>query len=113
VKICVASSGIVVASEVRWARSIRERAKGLLGEAAMPQGAVMVFDRAHQIHTFGMHFALDVVFCDSEWKVLHVVRSMAPARLTRIVWRARYVLELGAGSLPAAVRKGESLAVIP
>jgi uncharacterized membrane protein (UPF0127 family) len=53
-----------------------------------------------------------VVFCDSEWKVLHVVRSMAPWRVTRIVWRARYVLELGAGSLPDSVRTGESLALV-
>jgi uncharacterized membrane protein (UPF0127 family) len=112
VKICLVSSGIVVASEARWARSFRERAKGLLGESAMPEGAAMVFDRAHQIHTFGMQFALDVVFCDSEWKVLHVVRSMAPWRVTRIVWRARYVLELGAGSLPDSVRTGESLALV-
>jgi uncharacterized membrane protein (UPF0127 family) len=92
---------------------MRERGKGLLGESAMPEGAAMVFDRARQIHTFGMQFALDVVFCDSQWKVLHVVRSMAPARVTRIVWRSRYVLELGAGSLPAALRRGESLVLTP
>jgi uncharacterized membrane protein (UPF0127 family) len=113
VKICVASSEIVVASEVRWARSALDRARGLMGQSVMPPGTAMVFEPARQIHTFGMKFPLDVVFCDAKWKVLLVVRSMAPMRVTRIVWRARYVLELSAGSLPAALDAGESLVLMP
>jgi uncharacterized membrane protein (UPF0127 family) len=113
VKICVASSEIVVASEVIWARSALDRARGLMGKSVMPPGTAMVFEPARQIHTFGMRFPLDVVFCDATWKVLHVVRSMAPARMTRVVWRARYVLELRADSLPDAVQVGESLVLMP
>jgi uncharacterized membrane protein (UPF0127 family) len=84
-----------------------------MGQSAMPPGTAMVFEPARQIHTFGMKFPLDVVFCDRTWKVLHVVRSMAPARLTRVVWGARYALELRAGSLPAAVDVGKSLVLVP
>ncbi|MDP9233235.1 MAG: DUF192 domain-containing protein, partial [Actinomycetota bacterium] len=113
VKICVSSSEIVVASEVRWARSALGRARGLMGQSAMPPGTAMVFEPARQIHTFGMKFPLDVVFCDRTWKVLHVVRSMAPARMTRVVWRARYVLELRGDSLPAGVDVGQSLVMMP
>jgi uncharacterized protein len=112
-KICVASSEIVVASDVRWARSVLARARGLMGQSVMPPGTAMVFEPARQIHTLGMKFPLDVVFCDRAWKVLHVVRSMAPARMTRVVWRARYVLELRGGTLPAAVDVGSSLVLMP
>jgi uncharacterized membrane protein (UPF0127 family) len=56
-----------------------------------------------------MRFPLDVVFCDRGWTVLHIVRSMAPARMSRLVWRSRYVLELAGGSLPSDVQVGQSL----
>ena len=112
-EIRVASSGTVVALDVRWARSTADRARGLIGETSMSEGAAMVFEPAHQIHTFGMKIPLDVVFCDRNWKVLHVVRSMKPRRITKIVWRARFGVELAAGSLPEEVNAGESLLLAP
>jgi uncharacterized membrane protein (UPF0127 family) len=81
----------------------------LIGVAEMDKGVGMVFEPARQIHTFGMRFPLDVVFCDRGWTVLHIVRSMAPARMSRLVWRSRYVLELTGGSLPSDVQVGQSL----
>jgi uncharacterized membrane protein (UPF0127 family) len=44
-----------------------------------------------------MRYPLDVIFCDGEWTVVHVVRAMPPARMTRWVRRARYAVELPAG----------------
>jgi uncharacterized protein len=102
-----------VASDVRWARSASERARGLIGVNRLAPGAAMVFEPARQIHTFGMRFPLDVVFCDRSWKVLHVVRSMPPRRVTRPVWRARVAVELAAGSLPPEVTVGETLTMLP
>ena len=109
----MASSGTVVASDVKWARSFTDRTKGLLGLDALEQGSALVFEPARQIHTFGMRFPLDVVFCDSHWKVLHVVRNMSPTRMTRPVVRSHFALELAGGSLPEDVRKGETLRVTP
>lgn len=108
-QIMVASSGTIVASEVRWASSAWERARGLIGVGEMDTGVAMIFEPARQIHTFGMRFPLDVVFCDGQWTVLHIVRSMAPARMSRWVWRSRYVLELMGGTLPTDVQVGQSL----
>ena len=112
-QIIVASTGTIVASEVKWAKSFRDRTKGLMGSGGMEEGVAMVFEPASQIHTFGMRFPLDVVFCDRDWHVLHIVRCMAPARMTRWVWHSRFVLELGGGTLPADVKVGDSLKLIP
>jgi uncharacterized membrane protein (UPF0127 family) len=112
-EIRVASSGAAVASDVRWARSTVDRARGLIGETSMSPGAAMVFEPAHQIHTFGMKIPLDIVFCDAKWKVLHVVRTMPPRRITKIVWRARFGVELAAGSLPDELNEGQTLLVVP
>jgi uncharacterized membrane protein (UPF0127 family) len=60
-----------------------------------------------------MSFPLDVLFCDREWKVVHVVRSMPRRRVTRFVWRARFAVEMAAGALPASVRAGDRLKLLP
>jgi uncharacterized protein len=111
-QIIVPSSGRVIASDVKWARSFRDRTTGLIGVNEVPAGFGMVFEPAHQIHTFGMRVALDVVFCDRRWAVVHVVRHMAPRRITRPVWRSRFVVELAAGSLPAEVTVGQRLKLV-
>jgi uncharacterized membrane protein (UPF0127 family) len=113
VKITVVSSGAVVATDVRWASSFVDRTRGLLGEDRLEAGSALVFEPARQIHTFGMRFPLDVVFCDAAWKVLHVVRNMPPTRMTRPVMRSHFALELAGGSLSGDVRRGETLKLTP
>jgi len=44
-----------------------------------------------------MRFAIDVVFIDRKWRVVHLRRAMVPNRLTGIHWKARCVLELPVG----------------
>ncbi|MDP9226556.1 MAG: DUF192 domain-containing protein [Actinomycetota bacterium] len=112
-RISIASSNVIVASELKWARSMFSKARGLIGTPVMSPGAALVIEQAKQVHTFGMTFPLDVVFCDPEWLVLHIVRSMAPGRMTRLVWRARFVIELPGGSLPSELQTGESLRLDP
>lgn len=84
---------------MRWARTARERARGLLGEPALGPGEALVIERARQVHTFGMRYTIDVCFCDRGWKVLHVVSLLRPRRLTRLMIRARFAVEAPAGSL--------------
>jgi uncharacterized membrane protein (UPF0127 family) len=83
----------------------------LLGSAPLRRGHGLVIDRAFQVHTVGMDFPIDVVFCDKQWVVRHVVRKMRPGRFTKLVWRARYALELPAGAVPPELRPGDSLIV--
>ena len=68
----------------------------------------MLFERARQVHTFGMRFTLDVIFCDDDWRVVHVVHELRPWRVTRFVHDARYVIELPAGAA-AGLTAGEVL----
>ena len=106
----VKSSGHFLARDVRWARSWRERARGLVG-SVLRSGDALVLEPAKQVHTFRLHHPIDVVFCDRRWVVRHVVRSMAPRRVTRIVSAAQYAIELAAGSVPTEVSPGDVLVV--
>ena len=65
---------------------------------------------AKQVHTFGMDRPIDVAFCDKEWNVLHVARSMPPNRLGRVVLKAHYAIEAHSGAL-RSIDRGDALSL--
>ncbi len=105
--VVIAATGEVIAHRVRWARSLRDRLRGLIGVVHMQPGDALIIQPARQVHTFGMKVSIDVVFCDIDGEVRHVVRRMRPGRITRWVASASFAIELAGGSLPAAVEPGE------
>jgi uncharacterized membrane protein (UPF0127 family) len=107
----VADTRTVLAERARWARSRSARRRGLVGRPCPALGEALVIDPARQVHTLGMRYAIDVVFCDERWIVVHVVRGLRPWRVTRWVRRARYAVELGAGGAGPDVRGGSRIAV--
>lgn len=70
-----------------------------------------MIERARQVHTFGMRYALDVCFCDRAWRVLHVVHGMRARRITRWVRGGFFALEMRAGELEG-VRRGDQLSLV-
>ncbi|MBA3431339.1 MAG: DUF192 domain-containing protein [Actinobacteria bacterium] len=97
--------GVVLATRVRRARTLRERTRGLVGAPELVPGECLWIERpAHSlpgdaVHTFGMRYAVDVLFCDRDGGVRHVIHGLRPGRVSRFVPGARYVLELPAGTL--------------
>lgn len=87
--------GRVLAS-IEVAESLRSRTKGLLGRDGL-DGAILLAP-ARSVHTVGMRFPLDVAFLDADRRVVHVA-TLRPNRLSRVVWKARSVIEAEAGSL--------------
>ncbi len=84
---------VVLGREVCVAIGIRAR---LLGLSHLPReqvGPGLLIPRCSSIHTFGMHFALDLVFLDREGRVRSVRRRVPPRRLA-CDRRAHSVLEL-------------------
>jgi uncharacterized protein len=110
VRISVAQTGAVLAERARWARTGKERRRGLLGLDSFPPGEALIIEKAPQVHTLGMAFPIDVVFADRSWKVRHVIRSMRPGRLSRFV-RARYAVELPAGTVDESLTRGSQLVI--
>jgi hypothetical protein len=87
---------VVAPAEIARTRATRRR--GLIGRGRV-DGA-LVLAPCRQVHTFGMRFPLDVVWCDRRGKVLRMA-TLAPARLSRPVLRARFVIEAAAGRADA------------
>jgi uncharacterized membrane protein (UPF0127 family) len=84
-----------VLASLEVASTLRERTRGLLGRDGV-DGALLLRP-ARSVHTAGMRFSIDVAFLDREFVVLRVQR-MRPWRVSRLVWRARSVLEAEAGA---------------
>lgn len=94
----VRRTGAVLAAKERWASSVADRIKGLRAGPPLEPGEALVIPRARQVHTFGMQFPIDVIFCDGSWNVRHIVRMLQPGRLTKWVWGGYYAIELPAGA---------------
>ena len=78
------------------ARTRRRRLLGLALRRAPPEGWALLLPRCRSVHTFGMRFAIDVVFLDAGGRVVRVVTGVRPGRVVTCR-RAAAVLELRAG----------------
>jgi uncharacterized membrane protein (UPF0127 family) len=46
------------------------------------------------IHTVGLMFAIDVIYLDSQLRVVHLIENVGPIRITAIRFQSESVLEL-------------------
>jgi len=83
-----------VGKRVEVADSSMRRLIGLLSRSSLPPGGGLLLFPSNSIHTFGMRFAIDVVFLDRELRVLGLCKAVAPYRVIWPRWKAQTVLEL-------------------
>jgi uncharacterized protein len=81
--------------DIRCAATHRARLLGLAGLRSLPPGTGLLLPRTRSIHTFGMRFALDLIWLDRDGRVIRVDRSVPPGRV-RGCRAARAVVELPA-----------------
>ena len=89
----VRDGDVLAAAEV--ASSAHDRRRGLLGRESF--AGALVLRPCRNVHTARMRFPIDVAFCDVNGLVLRTC-SLAPARVSPVVWRAAFALEAGAGA---------------
>lgn len=90
---------------VREARGLRARTLGLAGLRTLDPTVALHIPRCRSVHTFGMRFALDLVWLDATGAVVRVNRDVRPGRM-RSCRRARSVVELAAGAANAFLATG-------
>jgi uncharacterized membrane protein (UPF0127 family) len=86
----------MVDMEIVPARGFRARLVGLAFRSVLAEGVALHLPRCRSVHTFGMRFALDLVWLDAAGEVVRVDRGVPPCRV-RSCRAARSVLELRAG----------------
>jgi uncharacterized membrane protein (UPF0127 family) len=103
------TAGTLVCERCHLATNFATRLRGLMGRDGLAPGEGMLFRPGGSIHTFFMRFALDVVFCDRELRVLGVARDVRPWRMAGRKG-AKVVVELAAGTAPD-LQPGDRLVV--
>jgi uncharacterized membrane protein (UPF0127 family) len=88
------------------AATFAARGLGLAFLGSIPAGTALHLDPCRSVHTFGMRFALDLIWLGPEGEVVATERNVPPRRI-RSCRAARSVLEMSAGD---ADRFLESLA---
>lgn len=82
------------------ARTRRARGRGLARMEAMPADLGLELAPCRSVHTFGMRFALDLIWLDAAGRVVRVDVDVPPRRL-RTCLRARSVVETLGGASSA------------
>jgi uncharacterized membrane protein (UPF0127 family) len=82
--------------ELRHAHAFGERRRGLAGLDLLPPDVGLRIHRCNSVHTFGMRFALDLVWLARDGRVLRLDTAV-PRRRQRLCVRARSVVEVAAG----------------
>lgn len=76
-----------------------KRAIGLMGKPGLEAGCGLLIPQCGSIHTCFMRFPIDVIFLDSNNRVVKVIQGVKPWRLAWGGRQARSVLEVQSGWL--------------
>ena len=93
------SRGAVVAERLRTAHTHWTRLRGLLGTPTLPAGEGLWLKPCQQVHMFGMRYPVDVAFLDDEYRIVGLVPSLLPWRVSPKLRQATSVVEVPAGTL--------------
>lgn len=82
--------------EVSITETARERMRGLLGRDTLASDQALLLKHCGSVHTFGMRFAIDVLFLDRHQRIVAVHHNVSRRRML-FSFRANQTLELPAG----------------
>lgn len=83
--------------QVHVCESRYERGRGLLLRRQPDAATAWLLPDCSAVHTIGMHYRLDLLFCDGRGRILRIDERVAPCRIAR-ERRACQVWELRAGA---------------
>ncbi len=112
-KIINKTRGITLAENAIVAKTPLKRMVGLLSRRQFEQGEALIIKPCNSIHTFFMHFAIDVIFVDSNNRITRTIRNMRPFRISGIYLNALFSIELPARTLEkTSTQTGDYIAII-
>lgn len=112
-KAVIRNSGVKLVGNLMVADSIFARMKGLLGRDFLAAGDGIWLMPCNSVHTFGMRFAIDVVFLNRSNQVISVIHNLQPNRLTKVYFKAATVIEIPAHTAAdSGLSKGDFIDIL-
>ena len=101
-------TGQVIAANPAAAVDSATRRTGLLKHDSMPDGFALIIAPCNAVHTFGMRFAIDLLFVSRDGTVLKICHAV-PRRRIALSWRAFATIELAAGVVDGTTHVGDQV----
>lgn len=101
----------VILENAKIADCFASRFLGLMGKKDLPEEEGLIIKPCNSVHCFFMRFPIDVIFVDSDDRVVHIMPAMKPGRISPIVRRATYVIESNAHTLSEKLRIGDEITI--
>ncbi|RZT21089.1 DUF192 domain-containing protein [Fictibacillus sp. BK138] len=98
-------TGELLAREVRPAYRFSKRLKGLMFTKELSTESAMHIKPCHSIHTFFMNYAIDVLYLDSEKRIVAMDEDLPPKRFGKLYKHAASVIELPSGTIAKSQTK--------
>lgn len=95
----------VLGEAIEVAETAAQRVKGLLGRDALADGQGLLFKHCSSMHTFFMHFPIDLIYTDRRGKVLKLAAGVRPFKLVAAPLRSFYAVELPQGAIFQSMSK--------
>ena len=109
-KIINATKQTLIADKATPTKTPIKRLIGLIGRREFKPDEALVIRPCSSIHTFFMHFAIDVLFVDKHNRVIVAIKRLKPWRLSGIYFFSRLCIELPLGSIESShTSKGDLL----
>ncbi|NPV92830.1 MAG: DUF192 domain-containing protein [Firmicutes bacterium] len=100
----------IIGDRIGLADTWESRYRGLLGRAGLAEGEGLIITSCNSVHSFGMRFAFDVLFLDSDKTVVSFASDVGPSRNIDSEFPAEYAVELPAGTIKSkGVKVGDRL----
>ena len=109
-KLINASNQSLLASSVKCCNRFWSRLVGLLGTHSLKEHEACWLIPCRSVHSFGMHYAIDVYFLNRDKRIVAIEQNLKPNRLTRTYWESYSVIELPASDRPKC-RIGDKLSI--
>lgn len=104
------AKGTVLARRIELAKGLLKKGIGLMFRGEIEDGCCLLMEfsgeGSYGIWMFGMRFSIDLVFLDSEKKVVGIFENVRPLGLNPCTWKiyrpkrpAKWILELKAGTV--------------
>ena len=107
-----AGTGRVLAARAEVAAGWAAQLRGLIGRGEIASGFALGLPGCRQVHTALLPGPLDVAFCDRDGRVLRLVASLTPWRVSGYVAGAAIAWEAAAGALAPWLREGDALLLL-
>lgn len=105
-------TGKIIVEKFHIAQTFWQRLFGLITYKTLPDNEGMILINSNGIHTLFMRFPIDVLYVNEYYQIIEVYRDVKPWKLLPIRKKAKYVIEIPAGTIAnSRTKKGHRVII--